>query len=97
MYEKYKEKRKRKQDLEKCENESGVLKLRQYLKDARTNLGYTQSDVANHLGVSQNYYCDIENGERQRDMKVTTLIKLSSILKIPVEKMLEEERSMRGV
>lgn len=71
--------------------------MREYLKKRREELCLSQKDVASALGVSQNYYCDIENGERQRDMKATTLIKLSSILKIPVEKMLEEERSMRGV
>ena len=70
--------------------------MREYLKKRREELCLSQKDVANALGVSQNYYCDIENGERQRDMKATTLIKLSSILKIPVEKMLEQERNMQS-
>ena len=70
--------------------------MREYLKKRREELCLSQKDVANALGVSQNYYCDIENCERQKDMKATTLIKLSSILKIPVEKMLEQERKIQN-
>ena len=35
---------------------------RTYLKKAREELGLTQSDVAKRVGISANYYCDIENG-----------------------------------
>lgn len=68
--------------------------MREYLKKKREELNLSQKDVATEIGVSQNYYCDIENGERQKDMKATTLLKLSTVLRIPVEKMLEEERKL---
>ena len=43
--------------------------MQKYLKDARLNLGMSQSDVAKKLGISANYYSCIENGERQRIRK----------------------------
>ena len=46
--------------------------LREYLKNARLSLGMTQEDVAKRIGISTNYYCSIEKGERQQDMKVNT-------------------------
>lgn len=69
--------------------------MRKYLKDARTNLGYTQSDVANHLGISQNYYCDIENGSRQKELKASVAVELSTFLKIPIKELLEHERKLQ--
>ena len=66
--------------------------MRKYLKDARLNLGMSQSDVAKKLGISANYYSCIENGERQSDMKASMLIDLSAILKIPINKMLIQEK-----
>lgn len=67
--------------------------MRSYLKEAREKLGLKQSDVATHLGISTNYYCDIENGNRQSEMKAPLLVKLSTILQIPIDEMLEKERT----
>ena len=50
--------------------------MRDYLKEARLSLGMTQEDVAKHIGISANYYCSIEKGERQRDMNASILIAL---------------------
>lgn len=66
--------------------------MRKYLKDAREKLGLTQADVAKRIGISTNYYCDIENGNRQSEMKASLLIELSTILKIPISDMLKEEK-----
>lgn len=69
-------------------------KMRKYLRKRREELALSQKDVAKKLGISQNYYCDIENLERQQDMKASILIKLSEILKIPASDMLAEERKI---
>lgn len=66
--------------------------MRAYLKKAREDCGYAQARVAKWLGVSQNYYCYIENGTRQKNIKAATLLKLSEILKIPINDMLENEK-----
>lgn len=68
--------------------------MRSYLKKRREELMLSQKDVAKKLGISQNYYCDIENLERQQDMKASILIKLSEILKISASDMLAEERKI---
>lgn len=47
--------------------------MRDYLKEARLSLGMTQEDVAKHIGISANYYCSIEKGERQRDMNASNV------------------------
>ncbi len=70
--------------------------MRTYLKDARIKLGYTQSDVANHLGISQNYYCDIENYSRQKELKASVAIELSSFLKIPIDNLLKQEHELQN-
>lgn len=68
--------------------------MREYLKKRRKELMMSQKDVAQAIGISTNYYCDIENGERQQDMKASILIKLSGILKISASDMLAEERKI---
>ncbi len=68
--------------------------LREYLKNARLSLGMTQEDVAKRIGISTNYYCSIEKGERQQDMKASILIALSEVLRIPVSEMLSFERNL---
>lgn len=68
--------------------------MRKYLKERRKELGMSQGDVASSIGISQNYYCDIENGERQKDMNASILIKLSTVLRIPASDMLEAERKL---
>lgn len=67
---------------------------REYLKNARLSLGMTQGDVARRIGISTNYYCSIEKGERQQDMKASILIALSEVLRIPVSEMLSFERNL---
>lgn len=69
--------------------------MRKYLKNAREKLGFTQADVAKRLGISTNYYCDIENGNRQSEMKAPLLIELSTILKIPINDMLAKEEKSK--
>lgn len=83
-------------EVRKSQFEKKGEKMRAYLKKKREELHLSQKDVADAIGLSQNYYCDIENGERQKDMKATTLIKLSEALRIPVSKMLEEERALNN-
>ena len=68
--------------------------VREYLKNARLSLGMTQEDVAKRIGISTNYYCSIEKGERQQDMKASILIALSEVLRIPVSEMLSSERKL---
>ena len=69
--------------------------MRKYLKDARTESKLTQLELAKRLGISQNYYCDIENGVRQKDLKNSIVMDLSKVLNVSVAAILKEEEKFR--
>lgn len=48
-------------------------------------------DMSKLLGISESYYCCIENGERQKKMDVTRIIGLSAALGIPVTEIIRKE------
>ena len=66
--------------------------MRLWLKKLRESKGLSQQFVADSLGVSQQYYCYIENGERQADLALSTVEKLSKVFGITVEKIIQYER-----
>lgn len=68
--------------------------MREYLKRARERSGLTQQCVAEQIGMSQNYYCDIENYVRQKELRAGVLSKLSEVLDISIETMMEEEKKL---
>ncbi len=60
------------------------LILRNRLKDARTEAGLTQKELAEHIGVSRNTISSIETGE------FCPTSKLALILSIALDKKFEE-------
>ena len=62
-----------------------------YLKEIRENSGLSMQDVAEKIGISRQYYQQIEAGERQQKMDITLVAKLSTIFCIPIEKIVEYE------
>lgn len=71
--------------------------MRTWLKNSRKGKGITMSKMADLLGISESYYCLIENGERQKRIDISLLVKLSDILQISVIEMIkmEEQREMK--
>jgi transcriptional regulator with XRE-family HTH domain len=69
-----------------------VGKMRLWLKEARTNKGLTMKDIASKLGISESYYCAIENGERQKNMDLTLVSGLSAALGISVSRIVKYEK-----
>ena len=57
------------------------------LKKARTNIGYTQEQVANSLGISKSTYCGYETGRREPD--VIKIKELANILNTSGDILLE--------
>ena len=51
---------------------------RGYLVNLREKRNESQQDVADSLGISRQYYCMIENGDRQKRMDVTLLAGLAN-------------------
>lgn len=70
--------------------------MRTWLKDLRESKRMTQSEMANGLGITQQFYCMIEKGERKNDMSISLVQKLAKVLEIPVEMILEMESKRAG-
>ena len=51
--------------------------MREWLKTMRTEQGMTMKDLSRKLGISESYYCAIENGDRQKRMDLMLCHQLS--------------------
>lgn len=70
--------------------------LKEYLKTLRKESGKTQLEIAKKLDVSESYYSLIETGERQADMSLSVMKKLSEAFDVPLEFIIDEEMKLRG-
>ena len=67
--------------------------MREWLAEARSKKGYTMRQMGELLNISESYYSMIEKCERQKKMDITLVAKLSSILDVPLSKIVGcEER-----
>ena len=65
--------------------------MRAWLRELRMERGLTMKAVADKLGISESYYCEIENGNRQKKMDLMLASGLSVILGIPVAEIVKKE------
>lgn len=65
--------------------------MRSWLKELRKNRKLTQQNVADLLGITRQYYQMIESCERQRNMDIALLTKLSEIFQISLIKLVKLE------
>ena len=70
--------------------------MRTYLKELREAKAMTQLNVAESLHVAQTYYHYIEHGERQKDISLDLLIKLSDVLEVSLDKLIAAEREYKS-
>ena len=63
--------------------------MREWLKALRGER--STADIAKLLGISQQYYSYIENGERQKRMNIQLCERISKIFDISVEQIIEYE------
>mgnify|MGYP005810880297 CR=1 FL=1 len=70
--------------------------MRDYLLDMRTEKAMSQQRVADKLGCTRQYYQQVEHGERQRDISLDLLIKLSEVFGEPLDKLIEAERDYKA-
>lgn len=59
--------------------------MREWLKNARTEKNLTMKEIGSKLGISESYYCAIENGTRQRKMDYALVAALSAILEMSID------------
>ena len=69
--------------------------MREWLKKIRNEKGLSQSEIAIKLNIGQQYYSMIENGERQKDLNLSLVTKLSEILGVSVNKIIAEENNVQ--
>lgn len=70
--------------------------MREWLKNARTEKNLTMKEIGSKLGISESYYCAIENGTRQRKMDYALVAALSAILGIPIDTIARNEQEWLG-
>ena len=71
--------------------------MRKWLKDLRIEKNLSMKELGSRLGISESYYCEIENGNRQKKMDVTLIAGLSIALEVPMTRILELEASYLNV
>ena len=64
---------------------------RLWLRNKREEFKLTQQQMADKLGITQQYYSLIENGGRRTDMDIPLLKRLSEIFGMTVEEIINEE------
>ena len=65
--------------------------MRTWLKTLRSEKGFSMKDMGNKLGISESYYCAIENGDRQKNMDMMLASGISTILEIPIASVVKHE------
>jgi len=71
--------------------------VREWLKVARIDKCLTLREMGEKLGISESYYCSIENGSRQKRMDISLAFGISAILGIPISKIAEKEQQEREI
>lgn len=69
--------------------------MRKWLKNLRIEKKYTQKELGSKLGISESYYCAIENGERQKKMDMMLVSGLSAALGVSVARIAQLEADYR--
>lgn len=65
--------------------------MRMYLVSLRKKAHMTQHDVACALGITRQYYQQIESGQRQPKLELLLASKLTNILQTPLDEFLVKE------
>ena len=58
---------------------------REWLKKLRKAKKLTQVELASEMGISQHYYCAIENGVKKQELTLSMANKISEVLNVPLE------------
>lgn len=69
--------------------------MREYLLTLRKEKNLTQKELARKLDVSESYYNQIENGERQKNMDISLINRLAVVLEVPITTIIEQESQLR--
>ena len=65
--------------------------MREYLRRLREINRISMQSAANHIGISRQYYQQIEAGERQKKIDITLVTALASLFNVSVEEIISQE------
>ena len=65
--------------------------MRDWMIKARESKQMTLAQAAEHIGISESYYLLIEQGKRQKELDLTTAIKLGELYGLTVEQIIGKE------
>lgn len=65
--------------------------MREYLRKIRKRAGFTQTQAATKLRISQNYLSNIEKGARQSEIKLSTLMCMAKCYGVPLTALIKAE------
>lgn len=65
--------------------------MREWLQTARREKKLTMKDIAAALGISESYYCAIENGERQKRLDLMVASTMAEVLGVSVAEIIRLE------
>lgn len=71
--------------------------MREYLISLRESKGLTQQQAAAQLLISQNYLSLIETGNRQTDLKLSTIKGFAKLYNVSVDYLIAEETKYKQV
>ncbi len=69
--------------------------MRNWLKNLRDSRQLSQSDIAQKLQISQNYYSMIENGERQKQLSMELAQKIADVFGITLDDISKHESEVK--
>lgn len=65
--------------------------MRIWLHDLRKKKGLTMKAVSGAIGISEGYYCSIENGDKQKKMDTALILGLAKALDVEPAEILRNE------
>ncbi len=70
--------------------------MRTWLKNAREACGLTMKGTAEKLDISESYYSMIESGSRQKTLDISLASKISLLLNIPLQNIVDNEKALQA-
>lgn len=66
--------------------------MRTWLKELRETKELTQQNVADHLGITKQYYQMIESGNRAKDLTTSIVMSLAALFEISAIEIMRREQ-----